>query len=210
MRVWNLSCWELTSPTQLLPSSRVFLESWGRPWIQMRSSLPPGSGRSGPGPQYPYWEASQSLRLPNTGTDPGKALSHLQGSWPQVPHPRLHTEEQSRWVIQQGESSESSGALHHPAGALPSTFVFLAPGSHQWACLREARPAPALSAECFLEALRIRCLRDWQASPPSSGTAGVNIEMRNELRATWPQRAPPRRDPHRAQKLAIQLPNLPV
>lgn len=118
MRVWNLSCWELTSPTQLLPdSSRVFLESWGRPWIQMRSSLPPGSGRSGPGPQYPYWEASQSLPLPNTGTDSGKAVSHLQGSWPQVPHPRFHTEEQSRWVIQQGESSESSGALHHPAGA---------------------------------------------------------------------------------------------
>lgn len=64
--------------------------------------------------------------LPNTGADPGKALSHLKGSWPQVPHPRLHAEEQSRRVIQRGGGggrSESSRALHHGWPA-PSTFMF--------------------------------------------------------------------------------------
>lgn len=60
--------------------------------------------------------------LPNTGADPGKALSHLKGSWPQVPHPRLHMEEQSRRVIQQGGSSESSGALHHSALCVPGAW----------------------------------------------------------------------------------------
>lgn len=53
----------LLPPSPCPAPSWVFLESCGRPWIQMRSPLPAGPGRLSPGPGYPLWEASQKLCL---------------------------------------------------------------------------------------------------------------------------------------------------
>lgn len=77
-----------------LVSLRVFLESCGRPWIQMTSSLPAGPGRPSPGPGYPLLGGQpKAVSCQTQGPEPAEALSHLKGSWPRVAHPREQRQE---------------------------------------------------------------------------------------------------------------------
>lgn len=154
----------------------------------MRSPIACSSWQTYPQAQgTPTGRPAKAYVLPNTGPDPAKSLSHPKGSWPRVAHPQLHTEEPGRRVSsQQGTSSDNSEALNHPTGAFHLCVLgtWLPPVGVP----AGGTPSPYPSAERFLEALRIRCLRSWQLG-------GSWCEHSNGKQVTWPQRAQSCTDP---------------